>query len=145
MRAWQSLLRAHSALVRRLSAELESEHDLPLAWYEVLLRLKSAPEHRMRMQELAGSTFFSPSGMTRLVDRMVQAGLVERHLCDTDRRVHYAAVTDEGIARLRAASGLHLRGIEEHFGSRLDDEEAEALARALDRVATRLGAAPLPD
>lgn len=136
--AWQTLLRAHHALVQRMSAELEHEHDLPLAWYEVLLRLTRAPGERMRMQELAGSTYFSPSGMTRLVDRMCDAGLVERHVCETDRRGINVVLTPAGKDRLRTASATHLRSIQQHFAAPLSAAEADTLADALGRVADRL-------
>lgn len=136
LRAWQSLLRAHDALARRLGHELEVEHGLTLAQYEVLLRLNSAPGRRMRMQDLAGTTFFSPSGMTRLIDRMVTAGLVERQQCETDLRGTYAALTAEGKARLRTAATTHLRGIEQHFGRHLGGDEADVLAESLNRVAS---------
>lgn len=138
MRAWQSLLRAHDALVRRMSAELESERGLPLSWYEVLLRLNNAPGKWMRMQELANTSFFSPSGMTRLIDRMCEADLVERHTCDTDRRGIQVLLTPHGKDRLRTASGTHLRGIQEHFGRHLSDDQADELAEALTRVVDSL-------
>jgi DNA-binding MarR family transcriptional regulator len=138
LRAWQTLLRAHHALVQRMSAELENEHDLSLAWYEVLLRLSRAPGERMRMTELAGSTYFSPSGMTRLVDRMCDDGLVERHVCETDRRGVNVILTPAGKDRLRAASATHLRGIQQHFAAPLTADEADAIADSLSRVADRL-------
>lgn len=138
LRAWRALLRAHHALVQRMSAELEHEHDLSLAWYEVLLRLTRAPDERMRMQELADSTYFSPSGMTRLVDRMCDAGLVERHVCETDRRGVNVVLTPAGKDRLRAASATHLRGIQQHFAAPLTAAETGALADSLNRVADRL-------
>jgi len=135
MRAWESLLVAHHALSRRLGHELEVEHGLTLAQYEVLLRLRNAPTGQLRMQDLASAAFFSPSGMTRLIDRMVAAGWVERHKCDTDLRGTYAALTPAGLAVFRAAATTHLRGIEQHFGRHLDDAEADVVAASLTRIA----------
>src|SRR5437867_4159514 len=108
MGAWRALIAAHASLLRRLDRELEAEHGLSLAWYEVLLRLRRAPQGHLRMSDLAGSVFLTPSGLTRLVDRLEEAGLVQRVSCPTDRRVSWAAITDEGRARLRRASVTHL-------------------------------------
>ena len=96
MGAWRALVAAHASLLRRLDRELEAEHGISMAWYEVLLRLQSAPEGHLRMSELAGSVFLTPSGLTRLVDRMEGGGLVQRADCPTDRRVSWVVITDEG-------------------------------------------------
>lgn len=141
MRAWESLLRAHHGLAHALGRELEAEHGLTLAQYEVLLRLRNAPAGRMRMQDLAGAAFFSPSGMTRLIDRMAEAGWVERVKCDSDLRGTYASLTTAGRAALRTAATTHLRGIEQHFGRHLSDDEADAVGDSLSRIAD--AAAPL--
>src|SRR5262245_36586087 len=94
--AWRGFLRVHSGVVRELNAELETTHALPLAHYEVLLHLDSAPESRRTMSELAQMVLLSQSGVTRLVDRLVRSGLVVREGCVEDRRVMYARLTDEG-------------------------------------------------
>ena len=81
---WAAFLRAHSTLTAKLERELIAERALPLAWYEVLLQIKRAGRP-LRMQELAGSVLLSKSGLTRLVDRMEAAGLVERTNCPSDQ------------------------------------------------------------
>ena len=134
LNAWRALLASHAALVDRLSEELQEEKDLPLPWYEVLLFLARAPDGRLRMGELAGSLLLTPSGVTRLVDRMEADGLVQRQQCPSDRRGWNAVITPAGRARLRSASPVHLRGVERHFGRHLTDEEAELLADVLGRV-----------
>jgi DNA-binding MarR family transcriptional regulator len=138
MEAWQALLFGHAALVRRLDHELQASADMPLQWYEVLLRLYQAPERRLRMQELGQSLFSTPSGVTRAVDRLEEAGLVERQKCPVDRRGTYATLTPSGIERLRQAGPVHLRGIQEHFGALVDDREADAIATALGRISEAL-------
>ena len=148
--AWRALLATHAALVDRLSEELQDERDLPLPWYEVLLFLNRASDGRLRMGELAGSLLLTPSGVTRLVDRMEAEGLVRRQRCPSDRRGWLAVITPTGRSRLRAAAPIHLRGVEEHFGRHLSDEEADLMASVLGRVLTelrpdtaaRIGAAP---
>jgi DNA-binding MarR family transcriptional regulator len=86
------------------------------------------------MHELADRILLTPSGLTRVVDRMVDAGLVRREQCRTDRRVYYATLTDRGHKRLQKTSPVHLRGVEEHFTSHLTDREAEVLRKALGKV-----------
>jgi len=149
--AWQALLATHAALVDRLGEELQEERDLPLPWYEVLMFLNRAPDGRMRMGELAGSLLLTPSGVTRLVDRMEAEGLVQRQRCPSDRRGWHAVITPAGRSRLKAAAPVHLRGVDQHFGRHLSDEEADVVAKALGRVladlrpdtAERIGARPV--
>ena len=124
--------------------DLRREHGLPLSSYEVLLFLNQAPGHRMRMHELAQSVLLTPSGLTRLVDRLEAEGLVARESCPTDRRGAFVALTPAGKARLRRAAPTHLKGIQEHFGRHLTDAEADTLSRALSRVAEGAGK-PVPD
>jgi DNA-binding MarR family transcriptional regulator len=134
MRAWQSLLLSHNALFHQLDRELEEAVGMPLQWYEVLLRIYRAPGRRMRMQELVDSMLFTPSGVTRLVDRLVENGLVRREKCPSDLRGTYAALTEHGVASFRKAGPVHLKGIQQHFGCHLTDDEADALAEGLGRI-----------
>jgi DNA-binding MarR family transcriptional regulator len=136
--AWRALLAAHAALVDRLGEELQEERDLPLPWYEVLLFLNRAPDGRMRMGELAGNLLLTPSGVTRLVDRMEAEGLVDRQRCPSDRRGLHAVITPEGRSRLRSAAPVHLRGVQQHFGRLLSDQEADLVAGVLGRVFSEL-------
>jgi DNA-binding MarR family transcriptional regulator len=132
--AWRSLLEAHAAVVELLARELEAERGLPLGWYDVLLTLDQAREHRLRMQELAQSVLLSKSGLTRLIDRMEANGLVRREPCPSDRRGAFAVLTPQGRSTFRRAAPVHLRGIQEHFARHLDDQEAATLVAALARV-----------
>src|SRR5215216_2547842 len=127
--AWRLLLEAHAA-----TTELVAERGLPLTRYDVLLNLAEAPGGRLRMQELSASVLLSKSGLSRLVDRMVEAGLVRRERCQDDRRGWFAVLTDQGRGALRRAAPVHLRGIHEHFTRHLSPEEVEVLTAALFRV-----------
>jgi DNA-binding MarR family transcriptional regulator len=133
--AWRGLLRTHATLVKRLDAELEAAHGLPLTSYEVLLHLADAPERKMRMCDVADSVLLSRSGLTRLVDRLERDGLVARVSCADDARGAYAQLTDEGMAKLVEARGTHLDGIREHFLSHFSGDELEFLGSAWTRVA----------
>ena len=147
--AWRLLLEAHATVTELLERELVAERGLPLNRYDVLLNLAEAPGGRLRMQELSASVLLSKSGLSRLVDRMVEAGLVRRERCEDDRRGWYAVLTDRGRSALRRAAPVHLRGIHEHFTSHLEPEEVEAMRAALARVVAAaraaVGAAPEPD
>jgi DNA-binding MarR family transcriptional regulator len=135
LRAWQALLHAHHDLTRRLDAELREEHGISLGDYDVLLRLARAPRRRLRMTDLAERVLLSPSGLTRVVDRLERDGLVGRDRFDGDARVMLARLTDRGRQVLREAAGTHLRGIREHFTGRLSEGQLRNVASALEVVA----------
>ena len=134
MRAWQALLHAHHLVVRKLDHELRAEHDLALAAYDVLLRLARAPQRALRMADLAERVMLSPSGLTRLVDRLVAKGLVERETDPQDARATLARLTPEGARVLRRAARTHLRGIREHFTGQLNDAQLEEVAAGLEKI-----------
>lgn len=131
MKAWHALIRAHSRVVRRLEAELEAEQGLTLPAYEVLAHLSEAPDQRLRMSELATHAVLTPSGLTRLIDKLARQGLVERQRCAADARVVYAVLTPAGMARLVAAYPTHVRGVREHYLDWLTPEQQDALSEAL--------------
>lgn len=132
--AWIRFLRAHAALTRELSAELVAEHGLTINDYEVLLHLQRAPEQRLRRVDLAARVVLTASGITRLLEGLEDAGLVERAACETDRRVVYAQLTEAGEQKLRDASGTHLAGIHELFTSRFSEDDLAALSALLGRL-----------
>jgi DNA-binding MarR family transcriptional regulator len=130
--AWRGFLRVHSSLLRRLDAELTSANDLPLRSYEVLLLLDDAPENRLRMSDLSRSVLLSPSGVTRLVDRLERDGLVTRQRCPEDGRGYNAVLTAAGVARLREARATHLGGVRRLFLGKLGDGDLLRLAAYWD-------------
>lgn len=139
---WRAFLLAHARIVRRLDEELRLEHDLTLGEYDALLTIAQAPDRRIRMRQLADEVILSKSGVTRLVDRLVDDGLVERSACLADARGAEAVLTEEGLARLRAASRTHLRGIGEHFLGVLDADQIEGIERSMSTLAARAGGTP---
>jgi DNA-binding MarR family transcriptional regulator len=126
--AWAGLLRAHASLKRELDADLEAAHGLPLTSFEVLMYVADAENQRMRMSDLADRVLLSRSGLTRLVDRLVAQGLIERASCSSDARGSHAVLTPAGAERLCAARATHLAGVRERFLARLTPEEQELLA-----------------
>src|SRR6185312_13749787 len=143
VRAWASVLRVHAAVVPRLERELAAA-GMPLSWYDVLLELNSAPDRRLRMTELGAKAVLSRERVSRVVDELERAGLVRRERNPDDGRSLLAVVTEEGRARLRAAAPTYLAGIEQHFGTHLDDDEARAIAGALRRVVEAAENQPTP-
>jgi DNA-binding MarR family transcriptional regulator len=135
LRAWRGLLRAHACLAKRLDAELEQAHGLPMTSYEVLYHLEEATGGRMRMCDLAQQAQLSRSGLTRLVDRLERDGLLERCSCDHDARGSYACLTRAGRDRLEAARGTHRAVVREHFFSRFSESELSLLADMWERIA----------
>ncbi len=133
--AWAGFLRTYARVIAELDGELEQSHDLPLTSYDVLVQLSDAPDHRLRMADLANAVLLSRSGLTRLVDRLEREGLVERCRCPNDARGTLALLTEAGAARLREAAPTHLAGVRRLFLDRLSAEEQ----RQLDELWTRLG------
>src|SRR2546430_828834 len=93
LEAVRSLLRARTALVERIEAALAADEMPRLSWYDVLCALDEAEGGRLRPRDLAFAVALTPSGLTRLLDRIDAAGLVERQECPTDRRGHLIALT----------------------------------------------------
>lgn len=133
--AWRAFLEAHAALTRRLDQELRQAHDLALTSYDVLLQLSEAGG-RLRMSDLADAVLLSRPNCTRLVDRLVHEGLVDREADPSDARVRWARLTPEGRRRFRRAAATHLAGIEQHFGRHLGDTTATTLASAFTALSS---------
>jgi DNA-binding MarR family transcriptional regulator len=131
---WRLFFESAWALPDILDRELQAAMGMPLRWYDVLVSLEEAADGRLRMGDLANAILASKSGLTRVIDRMEKAGLVRRERPGGDRRVIEVAVTDEGVAALRAARAVHRDGIRRHFAQHLDDDDWQALARALRKV-----------
>jgi DNA-binding MarR family transcriptional regulator len=141
-RAWRGLLRAQACLAKRLDAELEQAHRLPLTSYEVLHHLGDANGGRMRMCDLAEQAQLSRSGLTRLVDRLQREELLERCSCEHDARGSYACLTEAGRERLEEARGTHLAVVRKHFFSHFSESELSVLADMWERIAPCNGTEP---
>ena len=134
LESWISFLRAHSAITRELSVQLQREHGLTLNDYEVLLHLSYADGEMMRRVDLAQEVLLTASGITRLLDGLERAGYVCKETCSSDARVSYAKLTDAGSAKLREAAQTHLRGVDELFLGRYSGSELATLAALLSRL-----------
>lgn len=133
------LLEAHAALVAIVGRELEAATELSIGWFEVLVRLARSPGQRLRMSELASQAALSTSGLTRLVDRMGQAGLIRRETCPSDRRGAFAVLTESGVGALEAALPAHLDSLERHVVTPLGAERTEELRGMLQALRDHAG------
>jgi DNA-binding MarR family transcriptional regulator len=134
-RAWRGFLRAYACLAKRLDAELDHAHGLPMSSYEVLHLLEDAAEGRMRMCDLAEQAQLSRSGLTRLADRLEREELLERCSCEHDARGSYACLTPTGRERLEEARRTHVVVMREHFFAHFSEGELRAMATMWERIA----------
>jgi DNA-binding MarR family transcriptional regulator len=132
--AFVRLLRGHSSVTREMNAQLVADHGLTINDFEALLHLSRAEESRMRRVDLAEKLILTASGVTRLLDGLEEAGLVDRAACASDRRVTYAVLTETGRAKLKEASDSHVADIRAFFEARFSSEELDQLAALLGRL-----------
>ncbi len=134
LEAWVRLLRGHSATVRELNAQLTADWGLTINDYEALLLLSRAEGERLRRTDLVRNLQLTASGVTRLLDGLEAAGLVDKAHCESDARVTYAVLTDAGRTKLKDASCSHVAAIRELFEARYSTTELETLADLLGRL-----------
>ena len=122
-------------LVHLMDIELQRDCDVPIEWYDVLIKLWLAPGRRLRMSELAEQVLLSRSWLTRRVMQLEKAGLVTRCPAGEDRRGVLATMTNEGERVFANLEKSHSRSIEEHFSRFVDDEEAAIIRECFGRIA----------
>jgi DNA-binding MarR family transcriptional regulator len=132
--AWRALLTVHAELTERIDAALRDAGVIPLRWYDALLSLYEAPARRLRLAEMAEAALLSRSGLTRLVDRLEEAGLLTREPCEDDARGAYAVLTSDGLQALRRCWRVYGTELETRVGRRLTPAEAKTLRGLLTRL-----------
>jgi DNA-binding MarR family transcriptional regulator len=132
--AWRALLTAHAELTERMDAVLRAADVIPLRWYDALFSLYEAPGRRLRLAQMAKATLLTRSGLTRLVDRLEQAGLLTREPAENDARGAFAVLTSEGLQALRRCWRVYGAEIEARVGRRLSAAEARTLRALLARL-----------
>ena len=132
--AWRAWIAASNTLNHRLSADLQEQHDLTLADYEILVQLSEHPDRRMRMSDLADATLASRSRLSHQVDRLVKRGLVERQECEFDKRGSFAALTDSGWKAIVAAAPDHVESVRNYLVDVLTPDEFDALGNACQKI-----------
>jgi DNA-binding MarR family transcriptional regulator len=139
-----NLAAAHSALTRELNASLVAKHGLTINDYGCLLLLSRAGEEGMRRIDLANELRLSPSGITRLLDRLEDQDLVGKGACKEDARVSYAILTEAGRSKLREAAPGHVEDIDRQLADVLDEDEMRTLTELLGRIGAGSGEACTP-
>jgi DNA-binding MarR family transcriptional regulator len=134
VRAWSRLLRAHSTTKRLVSAELQAEHGLTVNDYEALLVLSRTEQGYMKRVDLSRTLMLTPSGVTRLLDGLEEAGLVESMPCPSDKRVTYAAITESGRQKVSEAASAHNGAIQALLGEHLTQKEIDTVAAILGKL-----------
>jgi DNA-binding MarR family transcriptional regulator len=136
--SWRAWITANVLLQERLERDMKAQHGLSMAEYEVMVRLSEAPEHQLRMSELAGRTLASKSRLSHQISRMEDAGLVRRQGCLQDRRGAFAVLTEEGWQALVAAAPDHVATVRAWLVDALTPEEFTQLGALSARVLERL-------
>ncbi|CAM3684226.1 MarR family transcriptional regulator [Kibdelosporangium persicum] len=139
LRSWRAYVIGSERLRQRLNTELQDNHNLPLADYEVLVRLSEQEHGRMRMTQLAEEVAQSKSRLSHQISRLEAAGLVRRTHCPSDARGVLAEITDKGMDQLRSAAPTHVEGVRDHLIDLISPEERAVLANVFERVLTHLG------
>src|SRR4051795_5403323 len=132
--AWIAIAQTHAAVTGRLQEALTAAELPPLPWFEVLATLDRAPEQRLKMGDLAEALVITRGGLTKLVDRLIKAGLLERTFCETDRRVSYATLLPAGTELLDEMRPVVSGELALAFSANLSAAQAEELREMLDSV-----------
>jgi DNA-binding MarR family transcriptional regulator len=132
--AWQAVRNSHLAMLERLELELANADLPPLAWYDVLAQLNSSAAP-VRPKEMLCQVDVTKSGLTRLLDRIEKAGLIERSYCPSDRRGTFLSITKQGRETFTRMKPVRDRIFEDHFAGVLSTAEAEMVTESLGRVA----------
>jgi DNA-binding MarR family transcriptional regulator len=132
--AFKALMRGRNAIVERIEQALAADDLPPMSWYDVLCALDEADNGSLRPRDLAFAVALTRSGLTRLLDRIHAADLVERKECPSDRRGHLVALTESGRKTLKLMRPVYTRALEDGFAAVISAEEASDLIAVFDRI-----------
>jgi len=131
--AWRATVHLSQLLMRQLDRDLHA-HGLNGRDYEILVQLSEAPDHRLRMTELADATSQSRSRLSHQISRMENRGLVRRDDCEGDKRGTFAVLTAEGMAAIERVAPHHVENVRRHFIDRLSPRQLEEIRDAFAPV-----------
>lgn len=135
LEAWRKYYPSFWRIFALIEADLAAAGLPSLSWYDALYELYRAPDRRLRMSALARSALLSRSGLTRLVDKLEKAKLIERRACPSDGRAQHAQLTDKGVEQLRKIWPVYRAGIARYFAAHVSDAEARQLTPIFSRIA----------
>lgn len=136
--SWRAWISASSTLNHQLSADLQRDHGITLADYEILVQLSEHPDRQMRMSELATATLSSRSRLSHQIDRLEKRGLVDRKDCELDRRGSFAVLTEQGWDAIVAAAPDHVASVRRYLVDLLSPADFAALGEACQQIADNL-------
>jgi len=134
--AWARLVRVQQGVLAAVERDLKKAGHPPLSWYDALLELARAPRGELRPRDLEKHMLLPQYSTSRLIDRLVEAGLAERKTCPLDGRGQFVAITSAGRALQKKMWETYARAIERHVGAKLSNKEAANLCDLLSRLAT---------
>jgi DNA-binding MarR family transcriptional regulator len=132
--AWRNFITSHALLIDRIDNELAATQQIPLHDYDVLIELAEAPDHRLRLSDLADRVVLTRGGITRAVKKLEEAGMLTRETDPQDRRGVYAILTEQGHIALSKAWSIYAQGIMAHFAHHLSEDEARQLSTIFERM-----------
>lgn len=132
--AWIRLVRIQSRVLGAVEQDLKKAGFPPLSWYDALLELTRAPCGALRPVELEKQMLLPQYGLSRLIDRLVDNGLVARRICEADKRGLVVEITEKGRELQKKMWNAYSAAIERHIGSKLSDNDAARLSALLDQL-----------
>jgi DNA-binding MarR family transcriptional regulator len=130
-RAWVRLMRAQQLVLGAIEQDLKAADLPPLGWYDVLLELSRVEGGRLRPYEIEERTLLAQHNLSRLLDRMDKAGLVQREVFSQDGRGRWVIITEDGRAMQARMWNVYAAAIQRHLGDKLDNMQADQLAELL--------------
>jgi DNA-binding MarR family transcriptional regulator len=131
--AWRATVRLSQLLMRQLDREL-TEFGLNGRDYEILVELSEAPDHRLRMTDLADATSQSRSRLSHQISRMEKRGLVRRDDCEGDKRGTFAVLSKAGFETIERVAPHHVENVRRHFIDRLSPQQQEEVRSAFQPI-----------
>jgi DNA-binding MarR family transcriptional regulator len=139
---WRLFLTVHTRLVSRVEQDFKQAGLPPFEWYDLLIALKQAPDQRLRLSELADALLVNRTNVTRLVDRLEKAGLIQREACQDDRRGAFAVLTQAGLEMQQKMWAVYAQSIAQYFGRHLAKADTAVFTKALSAMLTALDEEP---
>lgn len=134
--AWMALVRTYARLWDQVEAQMRHDSGLTMPRYDVLMQLDLAGG-RLGLTELASSIVLSPSGLSKLLDRMEGSELIRREPDPSDARSTFARITPRGRSLVRRARDRHHEWLQQVVGDALEDRDIVDLTRIMKRIADR--------
>lgn len=124
---WHLLNKATALINQKSATNIRTQYNIHHSWFDVMRELYQAPDHRLKMNEIADRVVRSGSGLTRLIDRMLEAGLIKRELSEVDRRIVVAVLTESGVEKIEEILPQYENWIKENFLTQLTESEIDTL------------------